>query len=74
MEQSGTLFEEFRDRWVAYSLFMRLNLGDFSDGEFRLHPNRPQWRGLLGRLEDLETLERHTAADDAGEDEAGPSS
>ena len=53
---------------------MHLNLGDFSDGEFRLNPNGPQWPGLLGRLEDLETLERHTAADDAGEDEAGPSS
>ena len=25
MGQSGTLFEEFRDRWVAYSLFMHLN-------------------------------------------------
>ena len=48
MEQSGTLFEEFHNRWVAYSLFMHLNLGDFSDGEFRLNPNGPQWPGLLG--------------------------
>ena len=48
MEQSGTLFEEFHDQWVAYSLFMHLNLGDFSDGEFQLNPNGPQWPSLLG--------------------------
>ena len=53
---------------------MCLNLGDFSDGESQLNPNGPQWPGLLGRLKDLETLDRHTATDDAGEDEAGPSS